>query len=304
MTIHIHAAVVTTHGTASNNRGVTEGNTTTLQKLVWNGAVHTCVSAEAIRFALRRALGEVEPCNRRYNEELRRNEWQDPSFERWTEKSKDKPFIDDDLLGYMMAEGAKEENEKGTAKVRRAVLEVCRAVSMTPWAGDVTFNAASPGATPSAAKKGAKDANPVPYSTELHATRYQFGVSMTPARLRVKERACHALRALSSLSDVAGNQGRFLYDFSPDSIVFRVTHDPAPRLLYGFNTVEGGRVGFNEIVRRVRAGDIRAEELIIGGSVAESLNTDDRAVLAKASTTNGVIAACETACQRLMAALG
>ena len=104
MTIHVHVAVVTTHGTASNNRGVTEGNTTTLQKLVWNGAVHTCVSAEAIRFALRRALNDVEPCNRTYNEELRRNEWQDPSFERWADKAKERPFIDDDLLGYMMAD--------------------------------------------------------------------------------------------------------------------------------------------------------------------------------------------------------
>ena len=49
-------------------------------------------------------------------------------------------------------------------------MEVSRAVSLTPWPGDVTFNAASPGATPSAAKKGT---NPVPYGTELHATRYQ-----------------------------------------------------------------------------------------------------------------------------------
>jgi len=69
----------------------------------------------------------------------------------------------------MSATAAKEEGKAGSADVRRAVLEVTRAISLLPWAGDVTFNAASPGATPSAAKKGN---NPVPYGTELHATRY------------------------------------------------------------------------------------------------------------------------------------
>ena len=29
---------------------------------------------------------------------------------------------------------------------------------------------------------------------------------------------------------MAGNHGRFLFDFSPESVVFRVTDDPAPRL--------------------------------------------------------------------------
>ena len=78
----------------------------------------------------------------------------------------------------MTAEAAKEEGEAGSANVRRAVLEVTRAVSLTPWAGDVTFNAASPGATPSAQKKGS---NPVPYGTEVHATRYQYGIALTSA---------------------------------------------------------------------------------------------------------------------------
>jgi len=35
MSIHIHANLVTPFGTAANNRGETDGNVTTLQKLVW-----------------------------------------------------------------------------------------------------------------------------------------------------------------------------------------------------------------------------------------------------------------------------
>lgn len=297
MALHVFAAFVTPLGTASNNRGVTEGNITTLQKLVWEGGVHTTVSAEAIRFALRRRLVEAgEEVNRTYDDDLRSNLWADPKFGRWAEKAKETPFADDDLLGYMQAEGAKQEGDKGGAKVRRAVLEVTRAVSLTPWPGDVTFNAASPGATPSAQKKGS---NPVPYGTEMHATRYQYAIALTPQRLRVPGRAATALRLLSALGEVAGNHGRFLFDFSPDSVVFRVTDDPAPRILYGFRAGESGRVEMPEILRKVKGGDIAARELVIGGAITDTLDAQARGILEGAVILDGVRPACEAACTRL-----
>lgn len=292
MSMHIFGAIVTELGTAANNRGLTEGNITTLQKLVWNGNVHTTVSAEAIRFALRRRLGEGETTNRRWNEDERINTWEDPGFKRWEAKGKD-PFIDDDLLGFMQAEGAKQEGERGTAKVRRAVLEITRAVSLTPWPGDTTFNAASPGATPSAQKKGT---NPVPYGTEMHATRYQYGFALTPERLRKAERAADALNALVALGEVAGNHGRFLFDFSPESIVFRLTQDPAPRILYAFEVDEAGSVKVSELIRKVQAADIDAKELIVGGAIATEALTN---ALPGAQVLPGVKAACAAAIKRL-----
>ena len=275
MSIHIFANIVTDFGTAANNRGETEGNTTTLQKLIWHGGVHTTVSAEAIRFAARQAMATMEEAgtNRTFDEKARVNTWQDPSFEGWSDKKKAKTFIDDDVLGYMRADAAKEEGKAGTATVRRAVLEVTRAVSLTPWTGDTTFNAASPGATPSAAKKGKdpKVSNPVPYGAEIHATRYQYGVAMTPERLQDSSRAAKALKALVELRSVAGNHGRFLFDFSPAAVVFRVTDDPAPRLLYCFETNDDGQtVDAQELLRRVNSGDIEASELIVGGQIAGS----------------------------------
>jgi CRISPR-associated protein Cst2 len=274
MSTHIFANLVTDFGTAANNRGETEGNTTTLQKLIWHGNVHTTVSAEAIRFAVRQSLASLDAngTNRTWVEARRVNDWQDAEFSGWS-KDNGKTYIDDDLLGYMRADAAKEEGSAGSATIRRAVLEVTRAVSLTPWPGDTTFNAASPGATPSAAKKGKNPAatNPVPYGAEIHATRYQFGVAMTPDRLRDRSRAAKALQALSSLRTVAGNHGRFLFDFAPASIVFRVTDDAAPRLLYCFEPVDDGRsVEAPELLRRVNAGDIIASELIVGGQLADS----------------------------------
>jgi CRISPR-associated protein Cst2 len=270
MSLHVFANFVTPFGTAANNRGDGQGsNVTPLQKIIWLGETHSTVSAEAIRFGVRRLLATKEPngTNRYWREAERDNEWHDRDFTAWSTE-KGKTYIDDDLLGFMRADAAAEEAEAGSANVRRAVLEVTRAISLTPWPGDVTFNAASPGATPSAQKKGS---NPVPYGTEVHATRYQYGVALTPDRLRDKSRAAKAIDALCSLGTVAGNHGRFLFDFSPDSVVIRLTDDPAPRLLCCFETSDEGKtVDAPVLLERVNAGDIDPKELILGGSFLNS----------------------------------
>jgi CRISPR-associated protein Cst2 len=270
MSLHVFANFITPFGTAANNRAETEGNITTLQKLLWMGETHSTVSAEAIRFALRRRLAGVETTNRAWDEDDRNNVWKDWTFKGWANE-KGQTFVDDDLLGFMTAEAAKEEGESGSANVRRAVLEVTRAVSLTPWPGDVTFNAASPGATPSASKGDDRAKNPVPYGTELHATRYQYGIALTPERLRDKSRTAKAIEALCQLGTVAGNHGRFLFDFSPDSVVFRITDDPAPRFLYCFESHDDGKtVDAPTLLERVEDGDIAPKELILGGAIAKS----------------------------------
>lgn len=295
MTIHCFANITTRFGTAANNRGENQGNATTLQKLLWHGKTHTTVSAEAIRFALRRRLeaSQEGSCNRRYDEDARANTWQDPAFAGWAGKGA--IFADDDLLGFMKAEAAKDDNEKGTTAARRAVLELTRAVSLIPWAGDTTFNAASPGATPSAAKKGA---HPVPYAAEIHATRYQYGLAMTPSRLRDPTRAKLAIELLCALGEVAGNHARFLYDFSPESVVFRVTTDPAPRLLYCFDETDGV-VGFGSLLATVKAGDILPSELVIGGGIVAGLSPEAHQILNGAALLPGVRAAAAETAKRL-----
>ena len=299
MSVHIFGAVVTPYGTAANNRAENEGNITTLQKLIWQGQPHSTVSAEAIRFAVRRLLAEHSPTNRTWSEEERANQWKQEKFDGWSTPNGE-TFIDDDLLGYMSAAAATEESE-ASANVRRAVLEITRAVSLTPWCGDVTFNAASPGATPSAAKKGAK--NPVPYGTEVHATRYQFGFALTPERLRVRDRLAVAIAAIAGLGPVAGNHGRFLFDFSPEFIVYRITHDPAPRLLYCFDTADNGKtIGASALVSRIECGDINPGELIAGaGTRGDQLSRELKAIGVEVL---GVRAAAEKATSRAMELLG
>lgn len=354
MSLHVFANFVTPYGTANNNRAENEGNITTLQKLLWMGETHSTVSAEAIRFAFRRRLkANGLPCNRHWAEHLsdipeavREQLTQafkdgikvpcgyfvDSDFA-WYSDPKATGFADDDLLGFMSAEAAKEEVEaagdsatpepqgdeekteeipeksgkkkkgkaakKGTANIRRAVLEVTRAVSITAWPGDVVFSAASPGATPSAQKKGN---NPVPYGAEVHTTRYQYGIALTPERLRDKSRTAKAIEALCNLGTVAGNHGRFLFDFSPDAVIFRITPDPAPRLLYCFGTEDEGKtVTADVVVARLKAEDITKDELIFGVSdldspLAKQLNEAGIKPL-------GVKAACAEAVKRINAEL-
>lgn len=320
MSLHIFGAIVTHHGTAANNRAETEGNITTLQKLLWFGRTHTTVSAEAIRFAVRRRLAEHEETNRYWDENGVKpmNNWNDPTFARWAAGGS---YIDEDLLGFMSADAAKEETDatapapepgqpaaakkpkaKGTANIRRSPLEITRAISLSPYAGDVTFNAASPGATPSAQKgdKGVK--NPVPYGTELHATRYQYGFALTPAALRKPERAAIAINALSALGEVAGNHGRFLYDFSPESVVFRVTHDPAPRLLYIFEGT-GPEIDAPALLLRAAANDLPAHELIIAGAFSRT-ETARKVEALGATLVPGVRDAARLVCDRVAAGEG
>jgi len=151
-------------------------------------------------------------------------------------------------------------------------------------------------ATASAAKKGHD--NPVPYAAEIHATRYQYGIALTPDRLREHGRAALAIKALCALGEVAGNHARFLFDFSPESVVFRITDDPAPRLLYCFEDV-AGKIAFPQLLDRVRAGDISASELVIGGSVVGLLGDPEKNVLKGAKLIDGVRAAADEACKRI-----
>jgi CRISPR-associated protein Cst2 len=267
MAFHLFGNILTSYGTAANNRGETEGNITTLQKLLWHGEVHTTVSAEAIRWALRyywQAAGNGYQVNRRWDDEQNDNVWQNSNFN-------DVDFIDDDVLGFMRAEGAKIEasdepktkgkKPKGTTTAKRGVLEVTRAVSLMPYNGDITFNAAS-------GKKGRTSL----YNTEVHATRYQYGFALTPDRLKDKSRIMDVLEGLACLGEVGGNHSRFLYDFSPDSLILRWTHDFSPRMLYCFAENPEGEITVPDLIRRVESKDIDANELWVGGAITNTLD--------------------------------
>lgn len=346
MSKHLHGLIVTPYGVAANNRGENEGNITTLQKLLWKGEVHTTVSAEAIRWALRYFWEKAgNAVNRQWDEEKYDHNWRDQTWAPWTSKDeevrKQPTFIDDDVMGFMLAEAAntdgndlldelrkdkkalddefkklpkddqksdqgkalkqhsKELGDKikvmseGTCDKRRGALEVTRAISLSPFAGDITFNA----------KSGTKT-NTSLYGTEVHATRYQYGITLTPESLRDQSRVLKVVNAFISLREVGGNHSRFLFDFSPSSVIFRWTDDFAPRMLYGFGMDAEGNVTFSSILKRVECGDIDPRELFIGGEVAETLDEEIKKKLQGTEIHFGVKTTTAKLCERIKADLG
>jgi len=246
MTMHLFGTILTPQAVAHNNRGESEGTVSTLQKVIRNGDIHSTVSSEAIRYALRECwLGESLPLNRKVSHDG--SEWVDKEF------SKPEEYIDNDVLGYMHA-------KKETAS-RRGILEISRAISTTPWPGTISAHFASAGSNPAVTTD-----NPIPYQCEVHDTRYQFTFALTPdALLKDKQtRTEKTLLAIQNLRRPAGNHARFLFDFAPETIVLRWTADPAPRMMFCFEQAENGKLSAKRLLDRVRGGDITPNELIVG----------------------------------------
>ena len=283
MTFHLYGNILTFYGVAANNRGENNGNITTLQKLLWKGETHTKVSAEAIRWAIRYYWQKAGiPVNRVWNDDIpneQNPQWQDSSFN-------PVDYIDDDLLGFFEAESAKKETNnaiqeqpktqtkgkskkkprpKGTVTDRRGRLDVTRAISTIPYDGNATFSS----------KSGKKTRTSL-YGTEFHGTRYQFAFGITPESCQDQSRVLDLLDAIVSIYRVGGNHGRFLFDFAPESIVLRWTHDFAPRFLYCFDEDdETGDISMPKLLRQIKSEDLDSTEFWLGGEIAELIEEDD-----------------------------
>ena len=232
MSKHLFGLIATQYGLAANNRGENEGNITTLQKLLWKGDVHTTVSAEAIRWALRAIIGKKRETPstvngmRKYT--IMNGVTRAGDRGQADENVRGQPtFIDDDVMGFMLAEAANTEGSdvldelkkekkaiddefkplsadekksdrgkslrghskeigdrikvmsEGTCDKRRGALEVTRALSLSAFAGDITFNA-----------KSGKKSNTSLYGTEVHATRYQYGIAALPRSRSATNHEC------------------------------------------------------------------------------------------------------------------
>lgn len=268
MSKHLFGMFLTHEGTFANNRGESEGTATTLQKVLRGGDLYTTVSSEAIRYALREGWQEMGvKLNRTIKPQEEDNRdtltFADGAFQEWDQ------YVDDDLLGFMHA-------KKETVS-RRAILEISRAISTTPWRGELMNNFASAGSNPAVTT-----GNPIPYAVEVHHTRYQFGFALTPSaigreglppnateHLDAEEklrRVRLALQGLLNLRRVGGNHTRYLGDYSPEAVLLRWTDDPAPRFLYCFEQGEHGDISLQPLLQRTgkESGDILGSELTLG----------------------------------------
>jgi len=252
MSQHLFATIVTPTAVAANNRGEGDGSTlSTLQKVTRGNDQYTTVSAEAIRWAYREYFQTLKPdeTNRTFDPDQDKYAFKDEAFNA-------AKYIDDDLFGYMDAKkGA--DNKDATTK-RRGVLEISRAISLDPYWGDIVFGS-----------KGGEKGNTSIHNTEVHLTAYQYTLALTPESLKDAARAAMVIDAISGIRHVGGNHSRFLYEFRPQSVILRITEDASPWIMDCFKRV-GDTVGCPRLVRLVEVGDIKPEELVIGGEIVDT----------------------------------
>jgi len=312
-THYLYGTVLTGEAVAANNRGDNIGNTTTLQKVFHQDDLHTSVSAEAIRFAFRyRFQLEGLKTNRTYDSESGKLTYADEKRTYWNPKGD--VLIDDDLMGFMDAAAALKEQEpeateadgepdatpakgkkpkpKGKTTKHQSPLAIGRAVSLRPYRGELSFNSVS----------GDKAESKLSlYSAEMHTTEYQYSFGLNMNDVINKANIGHLIDAVVDPPQVAGNHARFAYDFSPASIVLRVTNAHSSKIQNCFEHDETTR-GYTveKLIQRLESGDIPADELIIGGELTETPEGDE---LKKLGVTvfPGVKAAADEARRRIAA---
>lgn len=321
-THYLYGTILTSEAVAANNRGDNVGNTTTLQKVFHQDDLHTSVSGEAIRFALRyRFQLEDLPVNRTYNQHTGKVHFVDSEWIDWNPE--ENGFVDDDLMGFMNAAAAKTEGEdenlealkvaeqedkkaqkgkrkkKGKAYKHTSPLAVGRAVSLRPYRGEVSYNAASR-KEGEKGKKGEEDASGLSlYNAEMHTTEYQYSFGLNLNDVIKKENIGYLIDAILDPPPVAGNHARFAYDFSPASIVLRVTKAHSSKIQNCFDHDEESR-GFTvkRLIDRVESEDLPGSELFIGGELADTQEGDKLRTLG-ASVHKGVGAAAKEARRRI-----
>lgn len=275
-TNYIYGTILTSEAVAANNRGDNIGNTTTLQKVFHQDDLHTSVSAEAIRFAIRyRFQLEGLSVNRSYDPDAGKLNFEDEKRIKWNPSGD--VFIDDDLMGFMDAAAAQQEREedgdegekatpkkktkaKGKTTKRQSPLAIGRAVSLRPYRGELSFNAVS----------GEKEKGKLSlYNAEMHTTEYQYSFGLNLNDIVRKENIGHLIDAIVDPPPVAGNHSRFAYDFSPASVVLRVTNAHSSKIQNCFEHDEETRsFTVGRLIRRVESGDVPAAELIVGGELS------------------------------------
>jgi CRISPR-associated protein Cst2 len=316
-THYLYGTVLTGEAVAANNRGENLGNTTTLQKVFHHDDLHTSVSAEAIRFALRyrfqlQGLG----VNRSYDGALGKLAYVNEKRTSWNPK--EDVFIDDDIMGFMDAAAAAKEREseeapiegtaptpealigtqpkakkaKGKTTKRPSPLAIGRAISLRPYRGELSFNAVS----------GEKEKGKLSlYSAEMHTTEYQYSFGINLDDVVKKVNIAHLIDAIVDPPAVAGNHARFAFDFSPASIVLRITNAHSSRIQNCFEHDEAGRsYSVDRLLDRIKSKDIPAAEIIIGGELATSPKGVELKGLG-AEVLPGVVAAAASAKVRIAA---
>jgi CRISPR-associated protein Cst2 len=279
--MNLFATVLTYPAPTANYRGESELNRTVIQKITDGRFDYPIISPEAMRNALREILAGKYGllCNRsRLHDE-------EQLSVKYTEYPNPDKYADDFLFGYLVAVGKedrktilKEVKRKDFAFKRDSVLRMNLAKALEPYRFSTVFTQSPqfPKDNPWKVGSSEKGANSSLLHRETAQTAFQYPFALNGTDCKAKPEWVKALlKAISELSDVAGNHARSYFEMSPASIVVRLT----PRLVAGYQTYGFTTEGkFPEVIGGILhdpTPDYPGEEFYIGGRIVKEMSDDD-----------------------------
>ena len=279
---NLFVTVLTYAAPSANYRGEGEANKNVLQRLkIGNkGEERAVISAESIRNAIREILIKYEsldnnPYELKHNRKRLHNAGQ-PAV-RFKALPDPNTYSDDFLFGYLVARSDNVDKLGDIPAKRDSVLRQNLALALNSYSNDATMhqspafgeNIGNPGSPWQNTDKGD---SAIIYKERTY-TAFQFPFAL--AYNDCKDQAAWVkalLKAISELSDVAGNSSGSLYNFEPRSIVARLTPRLAPGYdFYGFT--ESGK--FPEL-SRVKEEDLPQDEFWVGGEIVRNMDDSDK----------------------------
>lgn len=250
---------------AANNRGETDGNGQTLQKVNTSDDTRSVLSGYSIKRSMRDNMQMAGAPVWRYTMDdfddnipagYKYQNQEGVLVPTMLEATPTDPsdFVDTLLFGYMTA--AKGTYNKYATK-RKGQVSVSPALSTTPWTGDVAFSQGLKASQSDETKKAdGKGPDLALFTCERHYTRYQFTVTVNLGNLKGKKNATeavqHLIESLRSLQ-VGGNHASNASEIIPDVLAWRFHKVPGTGNLYlgaGLNHEPGEAIDLSALKKR------------------------------------------------------
>ncbi|MFM8275014.1 MAG: type I-B CRISPR-associated protein Cas7/Cst2/DevR [Gemmata sp.] len=236
--MNLFATVLTKKQPSANYRGESELNRTVIQKVTDGRFDYPIFSPESMRNALREVLrGYGLPSNReRLNDEeqlaVRFSDYPDPD-----------KYVDDFFFGYLVAASGKDRKRildelkkerankgEGFTFKRDSILRMNLAKALEPYRHNAVFTQ-SPLAAGESKYQNATTSALLHRETAVSAFQYPFALNIEDCKPKAAWTR-KLLKAIGELNDVAGNHARSYFEFSPESIIVRLTSS----LVAGYQT--------------------------------------------------------------------
>jgi CRISPR-associated protein Cst2 len=277
--MNLFATVLTYAAPSANYRGESAENRAVIQKITMGRFDYAIISPEAIRNAVRETLMQLGQLGNRIR--LHDEEQLAVKFADYPDPDK---YIDDFFMGWLIAATGKDrakhlENLKQKGRdpekfsfKRDSVLRLNMALALEPYRYDSVFtqspqNVDSPW-------KNADNSQLLHRETVYTAFQYPFALNLNDCHLK-PDWTKALLKAVGQLNGVAGNHARSYFEFSPASLVVRLT----PQLVAGYNTYgfgidENGNHTSTEVIEGILKDDYPGQEFFLAGKIVKDLDDD------------------------------